>query len=332
MMESCQLGRHGPVVSRIGLGGVAAADGYGRVADTSLEAIVRRALDLGISLFDTAEYYGGGRGEVVLGRALRGRREEAVISTKYGMRRDITGGPYIQCDPAYVKVACDASLARLGVDTIDLYHMARLDPAVPIEETVGAMAELVRQGKVRYLGLCEVSAATLRRAAAVHPISAVQTEYSLIERHVEASILPTCRELGIGFIAYCPLSRGLLTDQFVHGTGHLAADDWRRKMYRFMSDAFEHNRALVAAVREEARARNLTVAQLALAWLQAAEPALVAIPGTTRLDHLEEDARSADVALGAEEYTALAALVPMGAADGLRYPESLMAGIDRGDR
>jgi aryl-alcohol dehydrogenase-like predicted oxidoreductase len=255
-----------------------------------------------------------------------------VISTKYGMRRDITGGPYIQCDPAYVKPACDASLARLGVETIDLYHMARLDPGVPIEESVGAMAELVQQGKVRYLGLCEVSAATLRRAAAVHPITAVQTEYSLIERHVEASILPTCRELGIGFIAYCPLSRGLLTDQFEDGTGHLVGDDWRRQMYRFMGDAFEHNRALAAAVREQARARNLTVPQLALAWLLAAEPSLVPIPGTTRLDHLEEDARSADVALSAEELAAISALVPIGAAYGLRYPESLMAGIDRDDR
>jgi aryl-alcohol dehydrogenase-like predicted oxidoreductase len=332
MMETRQLGRHALVVSSIGLGGVAAADGYGRVADTTLEVLVRRALDLGITLFDTAEYYGGGRGEVVLGRALRGRRDEAVISTKYGMRRDITGGPYIQCDPAYVKTACDASLARLGVETIDLYHMARLDSGVPIEETVGAMAELVQQGKVRHLGLCEVSAATLRRAAAVHPITAVQTEYSLIERHVEASILPTCRELGIGFIAYCPLSRGLLTDQFGHGTAHLVADDWRRNMYRFMGDAFEHNRALVAAVREQARTRNLTVAQLALAWLLAAEASLVPIPGTTRLDHLEEDARSAGVALSAEEFEAIAALVPTGAADGLRYPESLMAGIDRDDR
>jgi len=331
-METRPLGRYGPAVSRIGLGGVAAADGYGRVADTTLEALVGGALDLGITLFDTAEYYGGGRGEVVLGRALRGRRDQAVISTKYGMRRDITGGPYIQGDPAYVKAACDASLARLGVDTIDLYHMARLDPAVPIEETVGAMAELVQQGKVRHLGLCEVSAATLRRAAAVHPITALQTEYSLIERHVEASILPTCRELGISLIAYCPLSRGLLTDQFVHGTGHLAADDWRRRMYRFMGDAFEHNRALAAAVREEARARNLTVAQLALAWLMAAEPSLVPIPGTTRLDHLEEDARSADVVLSAGEVAAIAALVPVGAASGLRYPESLMAGIDRGER
>jgi aryl-alcohol dehydrogenase-like predicted oxidoreductase len=331
MMGTRRLGRHGPEVSSIGLGGVAAADGYGRVADTTLEALVSRALDLGITLFDTAEYYGGGRGEVVLGRALRGRRDEAVISTKYGMRRDITGGPYIQCDPAYVKAACDASLARLGVDAIDIYHMARLDPAVPIEETVGAMAELVQQGKVRHLGLCEVSAATLRRAAAVHPIAAVQTEYSLIERHVETSILPTCRELGTGFIAYCPLSRGLLTDQFVHGAGHLVADDWRRRMYRFMGDAFEHNRALAAAVREQARGRNLTVAQLALAWLLAAEPSLVPIPGTTRLDHLEEDARSADVALSARELAAIAALVPMGAADGLRYPESLMAGIDRDD-
>ncbi|HUJ66930.1 MAG TPA: aldo/keto reductase [Acidimicrobiales bacterium] len=332
MTDTRRLGRHGPVVSAIGLGGVAAANGYGRVADTTLEALVRWALDLGITLFDTAEYYGGGRGEVVLGRALRGRRDEAVISTKYGMRRDITGGPYIQCDPAYVKAACDASLARLGVEAIDLYHMARLDPAVPIEETVGAMAELVAQGKVRHLGLCEVSAATLRRAAAVYPITAVQTEYSLFERHVEASILPACRELGIGFIAYCPLSRGLLTGQFAHGTDHLVGDDWRRKMYRFMGDAFGHNRALAAAVGEHARARNLTAAQLALAWLLAAEPSLVPIPGTTRFDHLEEDARSADVGLSAEEFAAIAALVPTGAADGLRYPESLMAGIDRDDR
>jgi aryl-alcohol dehydrogenase-like predicted oxidoreductase len=331
-METRLLGRLALEVSCIGLGGVAAADGYGRVADTTLEVLVRRALDLGITLFDTAEYYGDGRGEVVLGRALRGRRDEAVISTKYGMRRDITGGPYIQCDPAYMKAACEASLARLGIDTIDLYLMARLDPAVPIEETVGAMADLVQQGKVRHLGLCEVSAATLRRAVAVHPISALQTEYSLVERHVEASILPVCRELGIGFIAYCPLSRGLLTDQFVHGTGQLVADDWRRKMYRFIGDAFEHNRALVAAVRDQARARNLTVAQLALAWLLAAEPSVVPIPGTTRRDHLEEDARSADLALTAEEVAAIAALVPTGAADGLRYPESLMAGIDRGDR
>lgn len=329
-MHTRRLGRHGPVVSAVGLGGVLAANGYGAIDDATLETLVRGALDLGVTLFDTAEYYGGGRGEEVLGRALRGRRDEAVISTKYGMRRDIAGGPYIQCDPAYVRVACEGSLARLGVDTIDLYHMARLDPAVPIEETVGVMAELVHQGKVRHLGLCEVSAPTLRRAAAVHPIATLQTEYSLMERHVEAAILPTCRELGTGFIAYCPLSRGLLTGELAHGTDHLAADDWRRNMHRFIGEAFERNRVLAAALADRARARGLSAAQLALAWLLSRDASVVPIPGTRRLDHLEEDVRAADAMLSAEESEAVAALVPPGSVQGLRYPESLMAGIDRG--
>ena len=329
-MKTRQLGRHGPVVSAVGLGGVAVSGGYGAVSEADFAGLIRHALDVGITLFDTAEYYGYGVGETVLGRALRGRRHEAVISDKFGMRRDLTGGPWISADPAYVHEVCDQSLRRLGVDHIDLFHLARVDPAVPIEETVGAMGELVAAGKIRFVGLCEVAPSTLRRAHAVHPVASVQTEYSLLERHVEAGVLPACRELGVGFIAYCPLHRGLLTGQLADGMDHLDPGDWRRKMYRFMDQAFDHNRSLAAPVAEAARARGVSPAQLALAWLLSRYEGLVPLPGTTDPAHVDEDAAAADIELTAAESDALAALIPPGSVQGLRYPESLMSGIDRG--
>lgn len=327
-MEQRRLGSHGPAVSAVGMGGLAMSGGYGPVTSKEFTVAVHQAVDLGVTLFDTAEYYGGDAGESVLGQALRAHRDGVVIATKFGMRRDQTGGPFVDASPATVTRSCDASLARLGTDHIDLYQLARIDPFVPVEETVGAMAELVTAGKVRYLGLCEVGPTTLARARATAAIATVQTEYSLLERHVEAAILPTARDLGVGFIAYCPLSRGLLTGN-PPSPAELAPTDWRRLMERFQGEALEHNLALASALEAVASTKGATTAQVALAWLLAQGDDVVPIPGMASPDHVEDNVAATSVVLAPDELAALDAAFPPGAARGLRYPESLMAGIDR---
>jgi aryl-alcohol dehydrogenase-like predicted oxidoreductase len=301
---------------------------YGPADDAEAISTIRRALDLGVSLIDTADFYGPGTSEKLVGAALAGRRDEAVLATKFGMRRPAAGPPVVDGSPTYVREACDASLQRMGVDHIDLYYLARLDPEVPIEETVGAMAELVTAGKVGHIGLSEISPRTLRKAHQVHPIAALQTEYSLWERHVEAEILPTCRELGIGFVAYSPLGRGFLTGDYERPED-LPEGDQRRGHPRFQGENFQRNRTLVEAAQRVAAARDITLTQLALAWVLAQGDDIVPIPGTRRVAHLEQNAGAAEVQLTPEEALTLVELVPAGETAGGRYPPQFMKSIDQ---
>jgi len=327
-MQKRQLGASGPRISAIGLGCMGMSEFYGPSEEAVSIAVIHRALDLGIDFFDTADMYGSGHNELLLGRAVADRRDRAVIATKFAVRRGDDGAFLgISGRPEYVRAACEASLRRLGVDTIDLYYQHRVDPTVPIEDTVGAMAELVREGKVRYLGLSEAAPATIRRAHAVHPISALQTEYSLWSRDPEAELLDTCRELGITFVAYSPLGRGFLTGR-IESVDALAADDYRRSSPRFVGENFDRNRALVAEVEQLAARRGCTAAQLALAWLLARAPHIVPIPGTRKLARLEENAAAVELRLTAEELGAIDAILPRGAAAGQRYPEATMAFVD----
>lgn len=281
-MEQRKLGSQGLAVSSLGLGCMGMSDFYGPTDDAESLATVHRALELGITFLDTADVYGPFTNEVLVGRAIKGRRDQVVLATKFGNVRGPDGRFLGQNGrPDYVRAACDASLQRLGTDHIDLYYQHRVDRSVPIEETVGALAELVRAGKLRYLGLSEAAAATLRRAHAVHPISALQTEYSLWSRDPEAAILPACRELGIGFVAYSPLGRGFLAGRFQRFED-IPEGDWRRNNPRFQGQNFQKNLELVAKVREIAREKGCTPAQLALAWLLAQGPDIVPIPGTKR--------------------------------------------------
>jgi len=327
-MENRKLGSAGLATSALGLGCMGMAGAYGAADTDEAVATVRRALDLGVTLIDTADFYGPGTAEKIVAQALAGRRDEAVVATKFGMRRPAAGPPFVDGSPEYVRQACEASLQRLGLDHIDLYYLARLDQKVAIEETVGALGELVDEGKVRYIGLCEVSARTLRRAQAVHPISALQTEYSLWERHVEEEILPTCRELGTGFVAYSPLGRGFLTGAF-DSADDLPEDDQRRNHPRFQADNFEHNRSLVRTVEELARSKGVSLTQLALAWVLAQGSDVVPIPGTRRIGHLEQNAAATEVHLTDDEITQLSDLFPVGATAGLRYPAHFMRTIDQ---
>ena len=324
-----ELGRSGLVVSAQGLGCMGMSEFYGATDDTESIATIHRALDLGITFLDTADMYGVGRNETLVGRAVADRRDRVVLATKFGNVRG-RNGEFLGVDgsPAYVRAACEASLVRLGVESIDLYYQHRVDPKVPIEETVGAMSELVTTGKVRYLGLSEASAATIRRAHDVHPIAALQTEYSLWTRDVEDTILPTVRELGIGFVAYSPLGRGFLTGAFAK-KDDVAEDDWRRNQPRFQGENFEKNLELVATVTRIARAKNVTPAQVALAWVLGRGPDIVPIPGTKRVRYLEENARALDVALDEAERTEIEAAFPHGIAAGTRYPAAGMAGVNR---
>jgi aryl-alcohol dehydrogenase-like predicted oxidoreductase len=296
---------------------------YGPSDEAESIATLHRALDLGMTFWDTADMYGSGENERLLAKVLADRRDEVVLATKFGNVRG-PGGSFAGIDgrPEYVKAACDASLERLGVEQIDLYYQHRVDPKVPIEETVGAMAELVAEGKVRYLGLSEAAAGTVRRAAAVHPIAALQTEYSLWTRDVEAGILPTCRELGIALVAYSPLGRGFLTGRF-RSPDDLAPDDFRRNNPRFQGENFKSNLALADRVREFAERKGCTPAQLALAWLLAQGPDVVPIPGTRTIARLEENAAAANVTLSAEELGEIAGALPE--AVGTRYPAASMA-------
>lgn len=323
------LGRNGLVVSALGLGCMGMSDFYGPSEEATNLAVLHHALDIGVNFLDTADMYGVGENEKLLAKVLRERRDEIVLATKFGNVRGPDGAFLgVNGRPEYVTAACDASLQRLGVDCIDLYYQHRVDRTVPIEDTVGAMARLVEAGKVRHLGLSEAAPATLRRAAAVHPIAALQTEYSLWTRDVEAEILPTCRELGIGFVPYSPLGRGFLTGQ-LRSRADLAADDFRRYLPRFSEEHFDKNLALVKAVEALAAKKGCTVAQLALAWVLGRGDHVVAIPGTRSAKRLDENAGATAVTLSAADLAELDAIMPPGAAEGTRYSEQGMASVNR---
>jgi len=322
-METRQLG--GLAVSAIGLGCMGMSEFYGPADEQEAIATIHRALEVGVTLLDTADMYGPFTNEELVGRAIRGRREGVVVATKCGIVRDATDKSFRGVDgrPEYIKQACDASLRRLGIARIDLYQLHRVDPTVPIEESVGAMADLVRAGKTRCIGLSEASAATLRRAHKVHPIASVQTEYSLWSRDPEDGILATCRELGIGFLAYSPLGRGFLGGR-IKRHEDLAPDDYRRFAPRFQGENFTRNAALVARVEEIARAKSCTPAQLALAWVLAQGPDIVPIPGTKRRRYLEENVGALAVRLSQQDLRHIDEVAPRGAVAGLRYPEPMM--------
>jgi len=328
-MQSTRLGRNGPIVSALGYGCLSLTDYYG--ADTAPEegiCVIQHAIERGITLFDTAAMYGVGRNESLLGRAVAGRRDKVVIATKFGAICDADGRPIdIDGTPKHVRKSCESSLTRLKTDVIDIFFQHRRDKSISIEETVGAMAELVQAGKVRHLGLCEVSAATIRRAHRVHPITAVQSEYSLWTRDPEDSVLPVCRELGIGFVAYSPLGRGFLTGS-VGDSDCLAANDARRTIPRFQPDNFASNRDLIGLVARIAAARRCTPAQIALAWLLARGDGVVPIPGTKRLAYLEENLGAVDVALSRAEADELTAAFEPGRVAGQRCSEASMRYID----
>ena len=320
-----RLGAHGPEVSALGLGCMGMSDFYGPADEATSMAVLHRALDLGMNFLDTSDIYGNGANERLLSGLLANRRREVVLATKFGIVRNAQGlSAGVNGTPAHVHASCDASLRRLGVNHIDLYYLHRVDPAVPIEETVGAMAELVRAGKVRHLGLSEASAQTIRRAHRVHPIAAVQSEYSLWTRDVEQEVLPTCRELGIALVPYSPLGRGFLTGA-IRSADQLAANDWRRVNPRFQDGHLAQNLALADALVALARDHGLAPAQLALAWLLDRGPDVVPIPGTRSIARLEENAMAARLRLNdvlREELQALLAAHPVA---GERYPEVSMA-------
>ena len=328
-MQQRRLGRQGPLVSALGLGCMGMSEFYGATDDAESIATIHRALELGVTFLDTADVYGPFTNERLVGHAIAGRRHEVVLATKFGIVR----GPDPQSRgvngrPEYVRAACDASLQRLGVDHIDLYYQHRVDPTVPIEETVGAMADLVRQGKIRYLGLSEAAPPTIRRAHTTHPITALQTEYSLWSRDPEDEILPTCRELGIAFVAYSPLGRGFLTGRFQRFED-LAPDDYRRTVPRFQGANFQKNLDLVRKVEEIAGEKHCTPAQLALAWLLAQGEDIVPIPGTKRRSRLEENIGALGVTLTPAELRRLEAVAPKGGVAGDRYPAGMQHLVNR---
>jgi len=320
-VDARKLGTQGLEVSSLGLGCMGMSEFYGTADEGEAIATIHRALELGITFLDTADMYGWGANERLVGKAIADRRDQVVLATKFGNVRG-EHGEFLGIDgsPEYVRSACEASLSRLGVDTIDLYYQHRVDLKTPIEETVGAMAELVQEGKVRYLGLSEAAAATIRRAQAVHPISALQSEYSLWTRDAEPEILPTVRELGIGFVAYSPLGRGFLSGR-IKSVDDLEETDFRRRGPRFQEENLRQNLALVGEVEAVAAAKGVTPSQLALAWVLSRGDDVVPIPGTKRRTYLEENAAAADVELTAAELERLERAFPAGAAAGDRYPD-----------
>jgi aryl-alcohol dehydrogenase-like predicted oxidoreductase len=320
-VKTRSLGNEGLVVSELGLGCMGMSEFYGRTDEGEAIATIRRSLELGVTLLDTADAYGPFANERLVGRAIEGRRDQVMLATKFGNVRGPNGERLgIRGDPGYVRQACDASLERLGVDTIDLYYQHRVDRNTPIEETVGAMAELVAAGKVRYLGLSEASTATIRRAHAVHPISALQTEYSLWSRDPEDEVLPTVRELGIGFVAYSPLGRGFLSGQ-IRSPQDLAEDDFRRANPRFQGENFARNLELVERVRAIADDKGVTASQLALAWVLGRGDDIVPIPGTKRRSYLEENVAAVEIELTPAETDEIESAFPKGAGAGERYAD-----------
>jgi len=324
--ERRRLGRSGPEVSAIGLGCMSLSGVYGTSDDTAGIALIHRAIDLGVDHFDSSDMYGWGQNEELLGRALKGRRNGIVVASKFGQTQRPGGANGVDGSPAYISQACEASLKRLGVEVIDLYYQHRVDPAVPVEETVGAMARLVEQGKVRHLGLCEARPERIRRGHAVHPIAAVQSEFSLLYREEATEIRKLTTDLGIAFVAYAPLGRSLLAG-VVPDLNHLDAGDTRGRHPRFMGDNLAKNRALVERIETIAEEKRCTPAQLALAWLSAQGPDVIPIPGTKRITRLEENLGALEVRLTPAEVDRISAAIPIGASAGTRYPEGGMRGV-----
>ena len=321
-----RIGKNGPDVLAIGLGCMSLSGTYGPSDDKTAEALIQRAVDLGVDHFDSSDMYGWGQNEELLGRALKGRRDKVVIATKFGQTQNPGGANGVDGRPEYVQQACEASLKRLGIDTIDLYYQHRVDPNVPVEDTVGAMARLVEQGKAHHLGLCEAHPERIRAAHKVHPIAAVQSEFSLLYRQEATETRATTRELGISFVAYAPLGRSLLAG-VIPDFAKLAPGDTRGRHPRFEGENFRRNRALVERVEAIAADKRCTVAQLCLAWLLAQGPDVLPIPGTKRIERLQENLGALDVSLSPEEVETVSQVVPVGAAAGTRYPAGGMKGV-----
>ena len=328
MSKTRQLGKSGPQVFEIGLGCMGMSEFYGAADETESIATIHRALDLGVTLLDTADMYGSGHNEGLVGRAIADRRDKVTLATKFGIvRTDDPSVRGISGKPEYVRSACEVSLKRLNVEVIDLYYQHRVDKEVPIEDTVGEMAELVKEGKVRFLGLSEASAATIQRAATVHPIAALQSEYSLWSRDIQAEILPTCRALGVSLVAYSPLGRGFLTGQ-IKSFEDFAPDDFRRRNPRFQGQNFAKNLELVSQLEAIAAEKGVTTSQLALAWVLAQGQDIVPIPGTKRIKYLEDNIGAADVSLTPGELARIEAAFPADAVVGDRYPEASMKALN----